>query len=303
MSLIESGPEGAPPGRLRNLGRWAGVGIAVGLLVGGMYAACVPGQHSDPANRNSDKRGGANGARIRLAPQSGWEVNEPDNLSRILKVYEDIKAGFDTGSKTVSLADLIVLGGVVGVEKAAKDGGVPIEVPFTPGRTDATAEQTDAESFEPLEPFADAFRNYLKADYTVPAEQLMIDRAHLLALTAPEMTALVGGMRVMGATHGNTRHGVFTDRPGTLSNDFFVNLLDMGTAWKATSDKQDLFEGTDRASGEQKWTATRADLVFGSNSQLRALAEVYAQSDNGEKFVKDFVAAWTKVMNADRFDV
>jgi catalase-peroxidase len=253
--------------------------------------------------RNSDKRGGANGARIRLAPQSGWEVNEPDNLSRILKVYEDIKAGFDTGSKTVSLADLIVLGGVVGVEKAAKDGGVPIEVPFTPGRTDATAEQTDAESFEPLEPFADAFRNYLKADYTVPAEQLMIDRAHLLALTAPEMTALVGGMRVMGATHGNTRHGVFTDRPGTLSNDFFVNLLDMGTAWKATSDKQDLFEGTDRASGEQKWTATRADLVFGSNSQLRALAEVYAQSDNGEKFVKDFVAAWTKVMNADRFDV
>jgi len=256
--------------------------------------------------RGSDKRGGANGARLRLAPQNGWEVNQPDQLARVLGVLEGIKAGFDaaaTGGKKVSLADLIVLGGCAAVEKAAGDAGHPVAVPFTPGRTDATAEQTDVESFEVLEPFADGFRNYLKTDYTMSPEELLVDRAQLLTLTAPEMTVLVGGMRVLGGNHGGGKQGVFTDRAGQLTNDFFVNLLDMGTDWTPVSEDQEEFEGRDRKSGAVKWTATRVDLVFGSNSQLRALSEVYAQADNRAKFVADFVAAWTKVMNADRFDL
>ncbi|SEL37578.1 catalase-peroxidase [Roseivivax marinus] len=255
--------------------------------------------------RGSDKRGGANGARIRLAPQKDWEVNEPEQLAKVLKVYEGIKADFDAAAadgKKVSLADLIVLGGNAGVEKAAKDAGQNVLVPFTPGRTDATQEMTDAESFEPLEPQADGFRNYVKADYTVPTEKLLIDRAQLLTLTAPEMTVLVGGMRALGANHGGTAHGVFTDRPGQLTNDYFVNLLDMGTEWKAIEDDR-VFEGHDRATGEAKWTGSRVDLVFGSNSQLRALAEVYGAQDAKATFVADFVKAWTKVMNADRFDI
>ncbi|ETW14403.1 catalase/hydroperoxidase HPI(I) [Roseivivax marinus] len=255
--------------------------------------------------RGSDKRGGANGARIRLAPQKDWEVNEPEQLTKVLKVYEGIKADFDAAAadgKKVSLADLIVLGGNAGVEKAAKDAGQTVLVPFTPGRTDATQEMTDAESFEPLEPQADGFRNYVKADYTVPTEKLLIDRAQLLTLTAPEMTVLVGGMRALGANHGGTAHGVFTDRPGQLTNDYFVNLLDMGTEWKAIEDDR-VFEGHDRATGEAKWTGSRVDLVFGSNSQLRALAEVYGAQDAKATFVADFVKAWTKVMNADRFDI
>ncbi|MBI1199441.1 MAG: catalase/peroxidase HPI [Phenylobacterium sp.] len=257
--------------------------------------------------RGSDKRGGANGARIRLAPQKDWDVNEPQKLAKALKVYEDIKAGFDAsagGGKKVSIADLIVLGGCAAVEAAAKAGGHAIEVPFTPGRTDATAEQTDAASFEPLEPRADGFRNYLAVKFSVPTEELLVDRAQLLGLTAPEMTVMVGGLRVLGANHGGSKDGVFTDRPGQLTNDFFVNLLDMGVAWKEVDDTGDeTFVGTDRATGKPKWTATRTDLVFGSNSQLRALSEVYACADAGGKFVKDFVAAWTKVMNADRFDL
>ncbi|HQU68635.1 MAG TPA: catalase/peroxidase HPI [Albidovulum sp.] len=254
--------------------------------------------------RGSDLRGGANGARIRLAPQKDWAANQPEQLAKVLGVLEGIKAEFDAkGAKKVSLADLIVLGGTAAVEAAAKAGGHAIAAPFTPGRGDATEAQTDMESFEPLEPQADGFRNYQKKAFTASAEELLIDRAQLLQLTAPEMTALVGGLRALGANHGGTAHGVFTDRPGTLSNDFFVNLLDMGTVWKPTSERGDQFEGTDRASGAPKWTATRVDLVFGSNSQLRAIAEVYAQDDAGEKFVKDFVAAWTKVMNADRFDL
>ncbi|UMA66364.1 catalase/peroxidase HPI [Roseivivax marinus] len=255
--------------------------------------------------RGSDKRGGANGARIRLAPQKDWEVNEPEQLAKVLKVYDGIKADFDAAAadgKKVSLADLIVLGGNAGVEKAAKDAGQNVLVPFTPGRTDATQEMTDAESFEPLEPQADGFRNYVKADYTVPTEKLLIDRAQLLTLTAPEMTVLVGGMRALGANHGGTAHGVFTDRPGQLTNDYFVNLLDMGTEWKAIEDDR-VFEGRDRATGEAKWTGSRVDLVFGSNSQLRALAEVYGAQDAKATFVADFVKAWTKVMNADRFDI
>ncbi len=229
--------------------------------------------------RNSDKRGGANGARIRLAPQKDWEVNEPAQLAKVLDTLEGIRKAFDDGAgggKKVSLADLIVLGGCAAIEKAARAGGHEVEVPFAPGRTDATQEQTDVESFGPLEPEADGFRNYLKADFTVPTEELLVDRSQLLTLTAPEMTVLVGGLRVLGANHGGSKHGVFTDRPGTLTNDFFVNLLDMGTAWKAVSDKADVFEGRDRVSNEVKWTASRVDLVFGSNSQLRALSEVYA---------------------------
>ena len=257
--------------------------------------------------RGSDHRGGANGARIRLAPQKDWEVNQPEQLARVLKVLEEIKANFDgsaSGGKKVSLADLIVLAGSAAVEQAAKDGGVAIEVPFTPGRMDASAEQTDVEGFAVLEPKADGFRNYLQVRFSVPTEELLIDRAQLLKLTAPEMTALVGGLRVLGANHGGSSHGVFTDRPGKLTNDFFVNLLDMGTAWKQVDDSGDeTFVGTCRKSGEQKWTATRTDLAFGSNSQLRALSEVYASANAGEKFVKDFVAAWTKVMNADRYDL
>ncbi|MEE2878829.1 MAG: catalase/peroxidase HPI [Pseudomonadota bacterium] len=257
--------------------------------------------------RGSDKRGGANGARVRLAPMKDWEVNEPANLSRVLSTLEGIQSDFNSsasGGKKVSIADLIVLAGSAGVEKAAKDAGHNITVPFTPGRTDATDEMTDAESFEPLEPKADAFRNYVCDTFqTVPAEELMVDRAQLLTLSAPEMTVLIGGLRVLGATYKDEKHGVLTERPGQLTTDFFVNLLDMGTAWKQAEDKEYLFEGRDRSSGDLKWTATRADLVFGSNSQLRALSEVYAQSDNGEKFVKDFVKAWVKVMEADRFDL
>ncbi len=247
--------------------------------------------------RGSDKRGGANGARIRLAPQKDWEVNQPAQLAKVLAVLEGIKAGFDTGAKKVSIADLIVLGGSAAVEKASG-----LTVPFAPGRADASQEQTDAESFSVLEPKADGFRNYLAGKYTISAEELLIDRAQLLTLSAPELTVLVGGLRVLGANAGNT-HGVSTMRPGTLTPDFFTNVLDMGTVWKATSDAQDVFEGRDRKTGAVKATATRVDLVFGSNSQLRALAEVYAQSDNEAKFKADFVAAWTKVMNLDRFDL
>jgi catalase-peroxidase len=256
--------------------------------------------------RGSDKRGGANGARIRLAPQKDWEANEPAALSNVLETLEGVRKAFNdakSGNKKVSLADVIVLGGAAAIEKAAKDAGHTVEVPFTPGRTDATQEQTDVESFEVLEPIADGFRNYEKAKYTVSAEELLVDKAQLLTLTAPEMTVLIGGMRALGANHGSTQHGVFTNRPGQLTNDFFVNLLDMGLEWKAVSDDQDVFEGHERKSGDVKWTATRVDLVFGSNSQLRALAEVYAQDDSKEKFVGDFVAAWNKVMMADRFEL
>ena len=254
--------------------------------------------------RNSDKRGGANGARIRLAPQKDWDVNEPAKLAKVLKALEGIQASFNdaaSGGKKVSLADLIVLAGTAAVEKAARDAGHDVTVPFTPGRTDATAEQTDAEAFEPLEPRADGFRNYMGGRFRVKPEELMVDRAQLLSLTAPEMTVLVGGLRVLGANHGDSKDGVFTDRPGQLTNDFFVNLLDMGTEWKATDDAETAFAGVDRKTGDQKWTATRTDLVFGSNSQLRALAEVYGSAD--ATFVQDFVAAWVKVMDADRFDV
>jgi catalase-peroxidase len=256
--------------------------------------------------RGSDKRGGANGARIRLAPQKDWAVNEPAELSKVLAVLDGIRAKFDaaqTGGKRVSLADLIVLGGCAAVEAAAEKADFKIEVPFTPGRTDASQEKTDAESFGVLEPAADGFRNYQKTQYSVSAEELLIDKAQLLTLTAPEMTVLVGGMRALNANFGGTKHGVLTTRPGALTNDFFVNLLDMDVAWKAASPAEDVFEGRDATTGEVKWTATRVDLVFGSNSQLRALAEVYGADDAKEKFVRDFVAAWTKVMNADRFDL
>ncbi|MEZ4413974.1 MAG: catalase/peroxidase HPI [Gemmatimonadales bacterium] len=256
--------------------------------------------------RGSDKRGGANGARIRLAPQKKWDVNEPAKLAHALEIYETIQTEFNgaqKGGKRVSLADLIVLGGCAAVEAAAKKAGVEVAVPFTPGRMDASQEQTEVASFDVLEPKADGFRNYQKAAYAVTAEELLVDRAQLLTLTAPEMTVLVGGMRVLNANVGQSKQGVFTDRPETLTNDFFVNLLDMGTTWKATSDTKDAFEGRDRTTGKVKWTATRVDLVFGSNSQLRALAEVYAADDAKEKFVRDFVAAWTKVMDLDRFDL
>jgi catalase-peroxidase len=253
--------------------------------------------------RGSDHRGGANGGRIRLAPQKDWEVNEPVKLARVLQVYENIKAGFD-GAKKVSIADLVVLGGSVGIEKAARAVGRDLEVPFTPGRTDASQEQTDVEGFAVLEPRADGFRNYLQVAFNVPTEELLVDRAQLLRLSAPEMTVLVGGLRVLGANHGGSPHGVLTERPGQLTNDFFVKLLEMETAWKEIDGRGDeVFLGTDRKTHEEKWTATRTDLVFGSNSQLRALSEVYASADAGEKFVNDFVAAWTKVMNADRFDL
>ncbi|MDA3858288.1 MAG: catalase/peroxidase HPI [Roseovarius sp.] len=256
--------------------------------------------------RGSDKRGGANGARIRLEPQKSWEVNQPAQLARVLEVLEGIQSAFNgaaSGGKQVSMADLIVLGGAAAVEKAAKAGGHDITVPFTPGRTDASQEQTDAESFDVMEPIADGFRNYAKGTYSVSAEALLVDKAQLLTLTAPEMTVLVGGMRVLGANHDGAAHGVFTDRPGVLSTDFFTGLMDMSTEWKAVADDDALFEAHDRATGDVKRTATRVDLIFGSNSQLRALAEVYAQDDAKEKFVSDFVAAWTKVMDADRFDL
>ncbi|MFP1624254.1 catalase/peroxidase HPI [Streptomyces sp. 5K101] len=253
--------------------------------------------------RGSDKRGGANGARIRLEPQRGWEVNDPDQLATVLRTLEGIQQEFNSGAKKVSMADLIVLGGAAAVEKAAKDAGHAIEVPFTPGRVDATEEHTDVESFAALEPTADGFRNYLGKGNRLQAEYLLVDRANLLTLSAPEMTVLVGGLRVLGANHQQSQLGVFTTTPGSLTNDFFVNLLDLGTTWKATSEDQSTFEGRDAATGEVKWTGTRADLVFGSNSELRALAEVYASDDAKEKFVKDFVAAWDKVMNLDRFDL
>ncbi|WP_033280497.1 catalase/peroxidase HPI [Streptomyces sp. NRRL F-525] len=252
--------------------------------------------------RGSDKRGGANGARIRLEPQRGWEANDPDQLAQVLRVLEGIQAEFNSGAKKVSLADLIVLGGAAAVEKAAKDGGVDVEVPFTPGRVDATEEHTDVESFAALEPTVDGFRNYLGKGNRLPAEYLLLDRANLLTLSAPELTVLVGGLRVLGANQGQSTHGVLTDKVGTLTNDFFVNLLDLGTAWTSTSSDQQTFEARD-ASGAVKWTGTRADLVFGSNSELRALAEVYASDDAKEKFVKDFVDAWVKVSNLDRFDL
>jgi catalase-peroxidase len=253
--------------------------------------------------RGSDKRGGANGARIRLAPQKDWEVNQPEQLAKVLNKLEAVQAAFNKGKVKVSLADLIVVGGVVGVEQAAKAAGHAMKVHFTPGRTDATSEQTDVESFSVLEPVADGFRNYLQSDFSISAEEMLIDRAQLLTLTAPEMTALIGGLRVLGANHGGSKHGVFTKRPGVLTNDFFKNLLSMETEWHPTSHSEATFEGRDRKTGKEKWTATRVDLVFGSNSQLRAIAEVYAQDDAKKKFVEDFVAAWTKVMNADRFDI
>lgn len=256
--------------------------------------------------RGSDKRGGANGARIRLAPQKDWEVNQPPRLSKVLKVLEGIQSEFNSkapGGKKVSLADLIVLAGCAGIEQAAKNAGHDVTVPFTPGRMDASQDKTDVASFAVLEPKADGFRNYQKARYAVSAEELLVDRAQLLTLTAPEMTVLIGGMRVLNTNFGETRHGVFTRRPEMLTNDFFVNLLDMGTEWKPVSKDADVFEGHDRKTGELKWTGTRVDLIFGSNAQLRALAEVYGSADSQEKFVRDFVAAWTKVMNLDRFDL
>jgi len=256
--------------------------------------------------RGSDNRGGANGARIRLAPQKDWKVNEPDRLKKVLNTLKRIQKAFNdeqTGKKKVSLADMIVLGGCAAIEQAASDAGHKVKVPFKPGRTDATQRQTDADSFAVLEPMADGFRNYEKKKYSVGAEELLVDKAQLLSLTAPEMTALVGGMRVLNANFNQSKHGVFTEQPETLTNDFFVNLLDMNTEWKPTSRNEDVFEGRDRTTGKKKWTGTRVDLVFGSNSQLRAIAEVYAQDDSQKKFVKDFVAAWDKVMNADRFDL
>jgi catalase-peroxidase len=291
--LIDAGDIAALKGRI------LASGLSVSELVSTAWA-------SASTFRGSDKRGGANGARIRLAPQKDWEVNEPAKLSGVLSKLEGIQAEFNaaqSGGKRVSLADLIVLGGGAAIEQAAKAAGQAVEVPFTPGRADASQEQTDVESFAVMEPQADGFRNYLKGDYTISPEELLIDRAQLLMLTAPEMTVLVGGLRALDASFGDARHGVFTDRPGALTTDFFVNLLDMGTMWKATSEAEELFEGRDRATGEVKWTGTRVDLVFGSNSQLRALAEVYACSDAHEAFVQDFVAAWTKVMDADRFDL
>ncbi|MEM8717504.1 MAG: catalase/peroxidase HPI, partial [Cyanobacteria bacterium P01_G01_bin.4] len=257
--------------------------------------------------RDSDKRGGANGARIRLAPQKDWEVNQPAQLATVLQTLEAIQTTFNNaqiGSKRVSLADIIVLGGCAGIERAAKNAGwYDVTVPFRPGRTDASQAQTDASSFAVLEPIADGFRNYIKGGRSVPAEKLLVDKAQLLTLSAPEMTALVGGLRVLNVNAGNSQHGVLTNRPETLTNDFFVNLLDMGTEWKATSEGKDVFEGRDRTTNEVKWTGTRADLVFGSNSQLRAIAEVYGCSDSQEQFVRDFVAAWDKVMNLDRYDL
>jgi catalase-peroxidase len=272
-------------------------GLSVSELVSTAWA-------SASTFRGSDKRGGANGARIRLAPQKFWEVNNPQQLSKVLGTLETIQQSFNAngGKKQVSLADLIVLGGCAAIEKAAKDAGHNIAVPFTPGRADASQEQTDIESFSVLEPQADGFRNYLKPKQMATAEALLIDKAQLLTLTAPELTVLVGGLRVLNTNYNQSKHGVFTDKPGVLTNDFFVNLLDFSTIWSATADShQQEFEGRNRTNGQVKWTATRADLVFGSNSELRAIAEVYACADGKEKFVKDFVAAWNKVMNLDRF--
>jgi catalase-peroxidase len=271
-------------------------GLSVSQLVSTAWA-------SASTFRGSDKRGGANGARIRLEPQRGWEVNEPDELAQVLRVLEGIQQEFNSGAKKVSLADLIVLGGTAAVEKAAKEAGFQVEVPFAAGRVDATEEHTDAESFEALEPTADGFRNYHGKGNRLPAEFLLLDRANLLTLSAPEMTVLVGGLRVLGANYQQSQLGAFTKTPGSLTNDFFVNLLDLGITWKSTTEDQTTFEGRDAATGEVKWAGSRADLVFGSNSELRALAEVYASDDAKEKFVNDFVAAWVKVMNLDRFDL
>ena len=274
-------------------------GLSVAELVSTAWA-------SASTYRDSDKRGGANGARIRLAPQKDWEANQPQQLAKVLKVLEGIQSDFNaaqSGNKQVSLADLIVLGGAAAIEKAAQDAGHSVSVPFAPGRTDATDEQTDADSFEPLKPEADGFRNYRRTRFSVADEEMLIDKAQLLGLSAPQMTVLVGGLRVLGANHGGSKHGVFTQRPGALSNDFFVNLVDMDTVWKPTADDADVYEGRDSHSGELKWTGTRVDLGCRAIIQLRALAEAYAQDDAGEKFVKDFVAAWNKVMNADRFDL
>ena len=274
-------------------------GLSISQLVSTAWASAA-------TFRGSDKRGGANGARIRLAPQKDWEVNQPAQLATVLEALEGVRKAFNaaqSGGKRVSLADLIVLGGSAAVEQAAEKAGHHVEVPFTPGRTDATQDETDVESFAVLEPAADGFRNYLNTGCAVSAEEMLVDRAQLMTLTAPEMTVLVGGMRALNANFGQSQHGVFTKRPGTLTNDFFVNLLDMGTTWKAVSKAEDVFEGRDRATGELKWTGARVDLVFGSNSQLRAIAEVYACDHSQEKFVRDFVAAWNKVMNADRFDL
>jgi len=280
-------------------GKMLASGLSVSQLVSTAWA-------SASTFRGSDKRGGANGARIRLAPQKDWEVNQPFQLNAVLEVLEKLQAEFNgsqSGDKRISLADLIVLGGCAGIEQAARNAGRELSVPFRPGRTDASQEQTDAKSFSVLEPKADGFRNYQKTKFSVRAEELLVDRAQLLTLTAPEMTVLLGGMRVLNTNYGQSQHGVFTKRPEALTNDFFVNLLDMRTAWKPTAEDEDVFEGRDRASGELKWTGTRVDLIFGSNSELRAIAEVYACDDSGDKFVQDFVSAWNKVMNADRFDI
>jgi len=271
-------------------------GLSVGQLVNTAWASAA-------TYRGTDKRGGANGARIRLAPQKNWEANNPAELAKVLSALEAIQAEFNKGSRKISMADLIVLAGCAAVEKAAKDAGVAVEVPFTPGRTDATQDQTDVDSFAVLEPTFDGFRNYLRPGHIATTEQLLVERAALLTLTAPEMTVLVGGMRALDANHKGSKNGVFTSRPGVLTNDFFVNVLDIETVWTETSKDEETFEGTDRKTGKAKWTATRADLIFGSNSQLRALAEVYGGSDAQAKFVKDFVAAWTKVMELDRFDL
>ena len=271
-------------------------GLSISQLVSTAWA-------SASTFRGSDKRGGANGARIRLAPQKDWEINNPSELSKVLRTLEKIQKGFNTKSKTVSLADLIVLGGCAGIEKAAKNAGQDVKVPFSPGRTDASQDQTDIHSFGLLEPKADGFRNYLKTKYTISAEEMLIDRAQLMKLTAPEMTVLVGGMRVLSTNFDKSKHGVFTKKPETLTNDFFVNLLDMSTTWKEVSKEEDLFEGRDRKTNKVKWTGTRVDLIFGSNSQLRAIAEVYACEDSKPKFLADFISAWTKVMNLDRFDL
>ncbi|HCV89113.1 MAG TPA: catalase/peroxidase HPI, partial [Alphaproteobacteria bacterium] len=274
-------------------------GLSVSELVGAAWASAA-------TYRGSDKRGGANGARLRLAPQRDWEVNQPAQLDKVLSALEGVQAEFNasaSGGKQVSMADLIVLGGCAAIESAASAAGHKVEVPFTAGRGDAVQEQTDIDSFAVLEPLADGFRNYLQADFSVSAEELLLDKAHLMTLSAPEMTVLVGGMRALDANADQAKHGVLTDRPGVLSNDFFVNLLDMGTEWKPVSAAEDVFEGRDRDSGEVKWTGTRVDLIFGSNSQLRALAEVYAETGGEARFVTDFIAAWSKVMELDRFDV
>ena len=274
-------------------------GLSIGELVSTAWASAF-------TYRDSDKRGGANGARIRLAPQKDWEVNNPSQLAKVLGALEGVQKKFNaaqSGGKQVSMADLIVLGGCAAVEEAAKKAGYEATVPFTPGRTDASLEQTDVESFEVLEPGADGFRNYKNAKHQVSAEEMLVDKAQLLKLTAPEMTVLVGGMRVLNTNFDHSKHGVFTNQAGVLSNDFFVNLLDLGTKWDALSDEEDIFVGRDRKTGDVKWTGTRVDLIFGSNSELRALAEVYGCADSGDKFVKDFIAAWDKVMNLDRFDL